>query len=275
MVASPMASNEKKLDHWMAARPAASATIGDMSRHRLLVVTLAAVATLATPSIAAAHDVLPDLGMAQLKDFRVDKAPSGQTLLRYSAIVVNTGSGRFQLDGTRTSTSGSQMEVAQRIADSSGTSRTQPTAARMYFAGDGHTHWHVADLEQSVLERLDNGVKVGSGAKHGFCFFDNYPFRLALLGAPASAFYTTCGRDPNVSSQSMGLSVGWGDIYSYQLVDQWIDITGLGPGRYRLRTTADAQNWFVEANETNNLTWVDLQLKSKGAPRVIQYGPSA
>jgi hypothetical protein len=258
----------------MAARPAASATIIGMSRPRLLVVTIAAIATLATPSIAAAHDVLPDLGMAPLKDFRVDKASSGQTLLRYSAIVVNTGSGRFQLDGTRTSTSGSEMEVAQRIADSSGSSRTQPTAARMYFAGDGHTHWHVADLEQSVLERLDNGVKVGSGAKHGFCFFDNYPFRLGLLGAPASAFYTTCGRDPNVSSQSMGLSVGWGDIYRGSLPDQHIDITGLTSGRYRLTARADAGNWFLETNNANNFSWIDIQLGGK-KPRIVAYGPGA
>ena len=231
--------------------------------------------TVATPSIASANDVLPDLRMARLQDFRVDKTASGQSLLRYSAIVVNVGAGRFQLDGTRTSTSGSEMEVRQRIAGSDGTYRMQPTPARMYFAGDGHTHWHVADLEDSVLERLDNGVKVGSGAKHGFCFFDNYAFSLGLPGAPSNPFFTTCGRDPNVSSQSMGLSVGWGDIYSYQLVDQWIDITGLGAGRYRLTTTADAQNFYVEANETNNVTWLDLQLKTKGAPRIIQYGPSA
>jgi hypothetical protein len=246
-----------------------------VNRHRRLAIAIAVIAAFATPSAASAHDVLPDLGMAPLKDFRVDKTPSGQTILRYSAIVVNVGAGRFQLDGARTSASGSEMEVAQRIADSSGIYRVQPTPARMYFAGDGHTHWHVADLEDSVLERLDNGVKVGSGAKHGFCFFDNYAFRLNLLGAPASPYFTSCGRDPNVSSQNMGLSVGWGDIYSYQLVDQWIDITGLTAGRYRLRTTADAQNYYLESNETNNVTWVDLQLKSKGTPRIIQYGPSA
>jgi hypothetical protein len=116
---------------------------------------------------------------------------------------------------------------------------------------------------------------VGTGAKHGFCFYDNYAFRLDLLGAPANPFYTTCGRDGAVLAQIMGLSVGWGDIYSYWLVDQWIDVTGLPAGRYRLRTTADPQNWFTESNDANNATWADLQLKGKGAPRVIEYGPSA
>jgi hypothetical protein len=167
------------------------------------------------------------------------------------------------------------MTVVQQINDDTQADRAIATAARMYFAGDGHTHWHVRDLEDSVLERLDNGVKVGSGAKHGFCFYDNVAFRLSLPRAPSSPGYTTCGRDPSVLTQDMGLSIGWGDAYPYQLVDQWVDITTVGPGHYRLRTTADAQNSFVEFNEFNNVTWVDLQLKTKGPPRVTQYGPSA
>jgi hypothetical protein len=54
----------------------------------------------------------------------------------------------------------------------------------------------------------------------------------------------------------MGLSVGWGDLYRYNLPDQYIDITGLGRRRYRLEGTADADNWFRESEESNNSTWV-------------------
>ena len=72
----------------------------------------------------------------------------------------------------------------------------------------------------------------------------------------------------------MGLSVGWSDQYSWRLPDQYIDITGLTAGRYRLIVVADAGNWFVEGNEANNTTWVDLQLTGKGAPKVLGYGPS-
>jgi subtilase family serine protease len=36
--------------------------------------------------------------------------------------------------------------------------------------------------------------------------------------------------------------------------DQYIDITGLKSGRYRLQATADASNWFTESNESNNTT---------------------
>jgi hypothetical protein len=239
--------------------------------------TAAALASAAAvvPASAAAADRLPDLAMAPLSDFRVEQGSGGRNLLKYTATIVNIGAGRFQTEGSRSSGADPEMSVVQRIFSDTGGSRLRATAARMYFAGDGHNHWHVRDLEESSLNRLDNGVKVGSGAKHGFCFSDNTPFRLTLAGAPPSAFYTTCGSDPTVLTQMMGLSVGWGDIYHYYTVDQWVDITDLTPGRYRLTATADAQNWFAESNDANNSTWTDLQItKAKGKPKVTGQAPS-
>ena len=60
-----------------------------------------------------------------------------------------------------------------------------------------------------------------------------------------------------------------GDIYPAGIAFQWIDITGLKSGRYRLRATADPANWFAETNNTNNSAWVDLRLTSiRGGLRV-------
>ena len=75
----------------------------------------------------------------------------------------------------------------------------------------------------------------------------------------------------------MGLSRGWGDTYGSGTVDQYIDVTDLTSGRYRLQATVDAANLFVESNNTNNFTWVDVQLKGGSNPKVsvLQYGPSA
>ena len=80
----------------------------------------------------------------------------------------------------------------------------------------------------------------------------------------------------------MGISVGWGDRYGSGLPDQYIDVTDLNSGNYRLIATADAGNRFAESNETNNTTWVDLKLtlnhKGKGSGgnkvNVIGYGPT-
>ena len=215
----------------------------------------------------ASTDLLPDLRMARLQNLQIQNT-GGRRLLRFDSIVVNVGAGNFEARGSRPNTS-TNMTVTQRIYNDAGGYRDRATTAQMYFAGDGHTHWHLRDLESYELLRLDNGVKVGTGAKHGFCFYDNYRF-----GSTQAAYYTSCGSDPNALEVRMGLSKGWGDIYQARLVDQYIDITGLTSGRYKLQATADEANWFSETNNSNNFTWVDIQI-SGNSVSVIRYGPSA
>jgi lysyl oxidase len=235
----------------------------------LAVVTASAVMLPAAP--AAEGDLLPDLGMARVSDLKVD-TQNGRRLLRYSTEIANVGQGAFELH-LRRATVNDPMTTIQRIYTASGF-RDRSTNPVLVFAGDGHNHWHVRDLETVVLDRLDNGGgHVGTDAKVGFCFLDHLRFRPSLPGAPGSAVYTGCGTTSSLDV-TMGLSVGWSDQYSWNLPDQYIDITGLKAGRYRLNVDADAGNWFEESNESNNTTWVDIQLKAKGAPRVLGFGPS-
>jgi hypothetical protein len=232
-------------------------------------ISLAAYAP-AKPALAAS-DSLPDLGMAQLGDFRIEKRSGGKRLLRFSSIVVNVGEGRFEVHGSRPDTSTATMDtVTQRIFDETGGSRdVVATGATMYFGLDGHNHWHVRDLESFTLERLSDKKKVGTGAKHGFCFFDNYRY-----GSTQGPLYNSCGSSGDLKV-TMGLSTGWGDIYPSSLPDQYIDISGLPVGTYRLTAAADADGWFVEADEGNNSTWAELKIIKKGRVKVLGYGPGA
>jgi hypothetical protein len=243
----------------------------------LVVVGVAVAAVLALsrpPAAAAATDRLPDLGMARLRDFSIDTTTRpGRRLLRFTTIIVNVGAGPFETIGRRSSTSTTQMAVSQRIRTSAGTYREISTPAVMFWAGDGHDHWHVRDVEAYRLIRLDNGRRVGTGAKHGFCYFDNTAYRLGLAGAPSAPVYKGCGW-AGALRVTTGLSVGWGDTYPAGIAFQWIDITGLRSGLYRLRATADPANWFAETNNANNSTWVTLRLTGSGV-RVLTYGPAA
>ena len=212
--------------------------------------------------------------MGRVTDVKISTGTETR-LLRYTTTVVNIGAGAFELHAQRASTSDTGMAVTQRIFDDAGGFRDISTTAVAFFAGDGHTHWHIRDLYRTELTRLD-GSNVRTSEKHGFCFWDNLRYRLSLPGAPRSAFYdsTGCGGAASLAV-SMGLSVGWGDAYPAGLPDQNIDITGLAAGTYRLTMTADDGGWFTESNESNNSTWVDLQIKSKGQPRALGYGPAA
>lgn len=250
-----------------------------MRRTLTIAAVLASVVALSPGQpAAAATPQVPDLGMARLTDLNVTTTPTGRALLRFSATIVNVGDGRFELVATRPDTA-SPFAVAQRVHQSDGSSTDRPVPAQMVFAGDGHTHWHVRNLESYVVERLDNGVKVGTDAKGGFCFLDTDAYRLSLPGAPPAPVYSGSGCGTQSSLQlAMGLSVGWGDRYSWTLPDQYVDITGLANGKYRLRATADAMGWFSEVDELNNETWVDVQLSQRRGTtsvKVLGYGPVA
>ena len=136
------------------------------------------------------------------------------------------------------------------------------------------------DLEVYDLFRLDESGKVvepavvEQGKKIGFCFFDN-----ANYGSPELEYYVGCENgNPGALRVTMGLSRGWGDTYFSRLVGQYLDITGLADGRYRLQvkadgTSADGTDRFLESDETNNSTWANLQITGDTVT-VLEYGPS-
>lgn len=249
-------------------------------RHWMSAAAVALASTLVAPAQAAAEPIPQhaDLGMAHLSDLYVATTTDGRELLRFSAMIVNVGSGPFEIVASRLDQALS-FTVSQRISQSDGSTTDVPTDAEMVYGGDGHDHWHVRDLESYDLLRLDNGVKVGTGAKSGFCFFDTDPYDLSLPGAPQSRQYShvTCGNRDSLDV-SMGLSIGWGDEYPWNLPDQYIDITAVDNGKYRLRATADQGELFTEASESNNVTWVDIRLSRRGGQtsvKILDYGPDA
>jgi hypothetical protein len=91
-----------------------------------------------------------------------------------------------------------------------------------------------------------------------------------------------CPDSQSAASIQMGLSVGWEDIYPATLPNQFIDISDLRAGRYRLWAEADPSTderptgWFIESVEDNNQTWVDFELDPEAeSVRVLEHGPSA
>jgi hypothetical protein len=177
------------------------------------------------------------------------------------------GAAAFEVQGSRADTSVTDMVGHQIVG---GAEVGQPVT--LIYAGDGHNHWHVKNLaafKLSTIETRKAPKDVGFGAKIGFCFWDNVRYRSDAV----AQFYGSAGCGvPTSLSLTMGLSAGWGDIYPSYLNMQWVDITGLKNGKYRLTGTADASNWFVESSESNNSTWVDLQIKGKTV-KVLATGP--
>lgn len=253
-----------------------------MERRVRRVVSLAAIAACAfgplasTSAHAAPSSLFPDLRMTRVTRVTIDTTTiPGHRLLRYTARIVNVGAGAFETTGSRADTSVSTFPVTQDVYQSGGGVQQVQTNDTYQWGGDGHNHWHITDLEGGVLKRLDNGVVVGTSAKHGFHGADDTAFDLTLPGAPQSEVYLACSGsscDMNALSVNEGISVGWMDTYAYSANFQWIDITGLKNGRYLLTQSADPFGYFQESNATNNDASARLRITSTGVTVLKRIG---
>jgi hypothetical protein len=218
--------------------------------------------------------------MTRLSTFFTARPPNkpNSLELRFTAEFVNAGSGTFEVHGQRPGASASTMTTSQVVQRADGSTMEFPTSAIMVFRGDDHSHWHIKDFEEYKIVDLATERTIVSSLKSGFCLWDNAQYDLQLAGAPAAAVYYDCGKAQDLSV-TMGVSVGWGDEYHWTLTNQYIEISGVKPGKYRLYATVDPSGWMAESNNDNNATWVDLEFSSGPdgtlGVSVIGHGPSA
>jgi hypothetical protein len=247
---------------------------------------------------------LPDLRMALVPNttrdrIRIVPPPStpvegeppfapGMQLLRFTTIVMNTGTGPFHVkgvaapqpdqDGDKYMTTRQKLYTTSSVTSDLAQCHMHATPARAQFRGDGHDHWHVERMQRFQL-LSKHGDVLGLGYKTGFCYFDGLKKRPDLPGHPSSARFPSsgCGWSLSNDTISMGLSVGWGDVYPWSIAHQWIDVTGLADGEYRLCVTVDPLGHYLERNRTNNQSYSDITIAGLGtsAPTVTTTARAA
>ena len=218
-------------------------------------------------------ELLPDLGMGPINDFSLDtKTIPGHRLLRFNGTIANVGAGPFEVYGSRPWVNEPNMRIEQHVYQTTGAIRPVPTHGVMFYAGDGHQHWHVKDLEGAKLTDLDGNLVSDTYVKTGFCPSDNAIYDSSVPGTPAKSAYHGCGKkQPALVSIVTGISVGWGDWYPANVRYQWLDITDLPNGTYRVWAIADPNGYFLESNENNNTTWTDIRIGKD--VQIVDYGP--
>jgi hypothetical protein len=112
-------------------------------------------------------------------------------------------------------------------------------------------------LSRDLLAQNPNIAKqMIEGDKRAFCVNDSVRFDAS---APA-AKYTSC-------FSNEGISVGWADLYPWDVEGQWIDITNAAAGNYVVEVEVNAEHLFVEANYANNSTAVPVVIPKPGNGR--------
>jgi hypothetical protein len=119
--------------------------------------------------------------------------------------------------------------------------------------GECHNHWHYKGYAKYDLFTME-GALIPIGFKNGFCVMD--------LECSDGGSYT-------YGCSNMGIASGCGDIYSSGLSCQWIDVTDVEDGQYRLVVRV---NWDYdpdalgryETNTENNWAVVCIELDRSG-----------
>jgi hypothetical protein len=233
---------------------------------KLLIITALVVSGLLLPGSATANHtseaILPDLAMLQPTDFHLERSGGSRRLLRFSTFIVNLGPGRFDVYGSNPDPADATKLnlVTQRLEQNGGWAE-HPTEATMFYAGDGHDHWHVYGLQHWALAfAATPNEQIATGAKTGFCFWDNVNLRNAPKYYSGSA---ECHMDAS-GTVPMGLSPGWGDQYPWSIAFQYIDISHLPYGNYCLTVTADPLGQFVEVTKANNQEHTLISITKNG-----------
>jgi hypothetical protein len=232
----------------------------------------AAAFAAAVPSGTQAPAQLPDLDQevpAQLEitvRHRVYR-------LGFRSAVRNIGRGPLLISGRRASARHEEMTADQVIVHDGGPRSVERGVGRLrYVTSPDHRHWHLLGFERYELRRVDGRAAVANDRKTGFCLGDRYRVRnRELPAAPPNPVITgRCGLgEPGLLQIQEGISVGYGDDYDPTLEGQYVRLTGMPTGRYRLVHRVNGDRGLRETRYDNNAASLLVGLRwQDGRPRV-------
>jgi hypothetical protein len=145
-----------------------------------------------------------------------------------------------------------------------------------------HAHFHYQNMGTYELYSVDgsrgtpSAKPVAKSAKVGFCTVDvdYYTFGTDQPGGPRTYSFPTCNMPNAFASETdgpygpgsppeyMGISAGWGDVYTWDLPAQYLDITNNVPdGRYEVvsRSNPDGAILTSDRGTETGVSCVDIK----------------
>ncbi len=122
--------------------------------------------------------------------------------------------------------------------------------------GACHNHYHFRGYaDYRLLEA--SGREVGMGHKQSFCLLDSGQWMGMGRVVPLREWYTC---------NDQGIHAGWFDLYGRELDCQYIDITNVPPGRYRVRARINEQRLLTEASYDDNESTLEVEIPAADPP---------
>ncbi|MBL9023997.1 MAG: hypothetical protein JNL21_17505 [Myxococcales bacterium] len=202
-----------------------------------------------------------------------------QTCLRFDQIVANTGKGPVEI-AWQTPTGvapedDTTFPVSQRVYRSDGTYQDQPGGEVEFH--DTHGHYHYSSFANAALWKSNvYGAKIGNAPlrlaqKVSFCMAD---IRIDAWGekgdGPRKYYAPDClfpyASDGVTDEYRQGVNNGWADVYDWYIPDQYIEVSNVPNGYYRLEFCADPFNEIEEEDEDNNCVINHIRLTGMNGP---------
>ena len=205
---------------------------------------------------------LRPLKAADLSIATVDTGSGFQRVLRLSSRIANFGEGPIEIFGFIEGANTSQMVPASQIIRwNNGQTTVIPAGEFEYHPI--HSHWHWENLVTfklyNVVDPVDpyhpSNTLVATTPKVSFCLVDTEKIPgFSGSGQPSTPRYRFCNRN------TQGISVGWNDLYAWNIFGQWIVIEGVPDGQYWVILESDPTNLLREVDETDNKSAVKIQI---------------
>ena len=127
---------------------------------------------------------------------------------------------------------------------------------------DCHGHQHFSGFAAYELEDAAGG-QMASGHKQAFCLVDTRRY----VDAP------TTPEDNRFNCNFQGIQRGWSDVYDSRLACQFIDITDIPDGPYKLRVRINTERLLEEASYDDNSLELDIDLSDPALSTPIEQCP--
>ena len=206
--------------------------------------------------------------------------------LRFTSDVQNVGAGAMEVRLPWITSSGEsgfvpgQCHAEQVIANRDGTQLVRPAGDCLFHLA--HAHFHYKDLVAYILYNHGaNGptTRVGTSQKASFCLADDEYFGYGtsgpngqrdFVGQPGCNIPEAVGNSLYVFE---GITPGWGDVYTWDTPDQFIDISSTPPGTYDLVMKTNPNGSLLVDGPQQTCALTTLQLTATSV-KVLSTNPS-
>jgi len=175
-------------------------------------------------------------------------ATTGRDLVRLSLVTQNEGPGDMNVGDP----------LCPDCADPNNANQVCGNPDFICSPAGGHNHPHYNNfLRYEIVDPNENVV--AEGGKRSFCLEET-----ACPGSPGKPGSHTCN--------DQGIDAGCYDVYPFYLGCQYVDVTLVPDGLYKLRVTVDPLGRFAETDEANNVLEQDVTIQRTPVPDVSLEG---